>query len=337
MKLFLSTLILAVILLPGYTSAQKLSKLKVDGKNIVNEKGEIVRLYGVSFSDPDKLEKDGQWNQRYFAESRNWGCNVVRFAIHPTRLNERGWDNYFELVDKGVKWAEEQGMYVIIDWHSIGNLNTEKYMRDIYDTTWEETVKFWETVASRYKGNPTVAVYELFNEPTSMGGDLGELSWATWKPALEKLIDKIHQIDAEKISLVAGMNWGYFLDEVIENPVDRKNVAYCTHPYPQKREQPWVPKWEEDWGHVAGKYPIIATEFGFMYPDEKGAHIPCISDETYGKAIIDYFNKKGISYTVWCFDPDWSPTLFNDWDFTLSKQGQFFKPVLQKMDKTKLN
>ena len=333
MRRFLSALIVAALLLPVLANAQHLPQLKVEGKHIVNENGEVVRLRGVSFSDPDKLEKDGMWNERYFKEARDWGANVVRFPIHPTRLNERGWKNYFKLVDKGVKLAEEQGMYVIIDWHSIGNLNTEQFMRDMYNTSWQETVKFWETAAKKYKGNSTVAVYELFNEPTSMNGDLGELSWATWKPTMEKLIDKIHAIDNQKISLVAGMNWGYFLDEVTENPVDRKNVAYCTHPYPQKREQPWEPKWEKDWGHVAEKYPIIATEFGFMYPDEKGAHIPCISDETYGKAIMDYFDKKGISFTVWCFDPDWAPVLFNDWNFSLSKQGNYFKQRLQEGNK----
>lgn len=334
MKNLVVLIILSILFIPATHAAKtKMSKLRVEGKNIVNNKGETVILHGVSFSDPDKLEKAGQWNERYFSEARNWGSNVVRFAIHPKALNERGWDNYFGLVDKGVKLAAEQNMYVIIDWHSIGNLNTEKFSRDIYETTWDETVKFWQTVARKYKGNPTVAVYELFNEPTNEGGKLGEFSWATWKPTLEKLIDIIQKIDDEKIMLVAGMNWGYFLDEVIENPVDRKNVAYCSHPYPQKREQPWEPKWEQDWGHVAEKYPIIATEFGFMDTTERGAHIPCISDEVYGKAIMDYFTEKGISFTIWCFDPQWAPTLFTDWDFTPSRQGKFFKPVLQKMQK----
>jgi hypothetical protein len=254
------------------TESKNLPKIKVEGKNIVTEKGEVFRLKGVSFSDPDKLEKDGQWNLRYFQEAKNWGCNVVRFAIHPTALNNRGWDAYFDLVDKGVEWATKLEMYVIIDWHSIGNLNTEQFSNKMYNTTMEETVKFWQTVARRYKGNPTVAVYELFNEPTNEAGKLGKLSWGTWKPTLEKLIDEIKTIDNEKIFLVAGMNWGYFLDEVLGNPVDRKNVAYSSHPYPQKREKPWEPQWEQDWGSVADKYPIIATEFGFMGKDER-AHI----------------------------------------------------------------
>lgn len=313
-----------------FTESKTLPKIKVEGKNIVTEKGEVLRLKGVSFSDPDKLEKNGQWNKRYFQEAKNWGCNIVRFAVHPTALNNRGWEAYFDLVDTGVKLATELEMYVIIDWHSIGNLNTEKFSNKMYITSMDETVKFWKTVAQKYKGNSTVAVYELFNEPTNEGGNLGELSWDTWKPTLEKIIDEISKIDNEKIFLVAGMNWGYFLDEVIENPVARKNVAYCSHPYPQKREKPWEPQWEKDWGSVADKYPIIATEFGFMGADERGAHIPCISDESYGEAIMNYFDKKGISYTIWCFDPNWPPTLITDWNFTPSRQGKFFKGVLSK-------
>jgi endoglucanase len=329
MKAFCYLILFAAFFLTASASHGKnLPGIKVDGKNFVNESGEVVRFKGVSFSDPDKLEKEGQWNRRYFEEARNWGCNIVRFAVHPPRLNERGWEAYFKMMDKGIDWATELGMYVIIDWHSIGNLNTEKWFRPIYITSWDETVKFWQATAERYKGNTTVAFFELFNEPTSQGGELGELSWATWKPTMEKLIDEINKVDDKKVYLVAGMDWGYFLDETVKNPVNRKNVAYVTHPYPQKRKQPWEPQWEKDWGHVADHYPVMATEFGFMGPDERGAHVPCISDETYGKAIMDYFNQKGISYTVWCFDPHWSPTLFTDWNFTPSRQGKFFKKVL---------
>jgi len=312
----------------GLDSENKLPQLRVDGKNIVDENGRILQLRGVCFSDPDKLEKDGHWNLEYFTEAKDWGCNVVRFAVHPTRLNSRGWDAYFELMDKGVEWAEDLGMYVIIDWHSIGNLNEGKYTSRMYTTSWEETVKFWKTIAEHYKGNTTVAVYELYNEPTKAGA---QLSWATWRPTMEKLIDEINSVDDGKIYLVAGMNWGYFLDEVGENPVKRENIAYCTHPYPQKREKPWELQWEKDWGFVTDTYPIIATEFGFMDANDRGAHIPCISDESYGEAIINFFNKKNISYTVWCFDPDWPPYLIKDWDFTPTIQGEFFrKAMLEK-------
>ena len=34
-----------------------------------------------------------------------------------------------------------------------------------------------------------------------------------------------------------------------------------------------------------------------------------IADEDYGRRILAYFAKKGISWTVWCFDPDWPPQM----------------------------
>ena len=96
-----------------------------------------------------------------------------------------------------------------------------------------------------------------------------------------------------------------------------------------KRQKPWESQWTSDWGFVAEKYPLILTEIGFCGPDDRGAHVPVISDESYGDAITKYCADRGISYTVWVFDPQWSPMLFTDWKFTPSRQGKYFKAALQ--------
>ena len=70
------------------------------------------------------------------------------------------------------------------------------------------------------------------------------------------------------------------------------------------------------------------TEIGFALPEEEGVHIPVHGDEVYGQALVDYAEKKGISWVVWCFDPDWSPYMFTDWDYTPTRQGTFFKKVM---------
>ena len=318
---------------PQKAAAAPLSALKVSGNVFTNTEGDTVRLMGVSFSDPDKLEREGQWSLRYFEEARNWGCNVVRLPIHTYTWRYRGKDDYLRLLDQGVEWAAQTGMYVILDWHAIGNLPGDAWPGFNYMTNWKETVATWKTLAEHFKGNPTVACYELFNEPTDCGAPL---SWAAWRPLMEQLIDSTNTVDNGKIYLVAGMNWAYELDSVLVDPVKRPNVAYVTHPYPQKREQPWEPKWEADFGHVADVYPVVATEFGFVIKGERGEHNPVVGDETYGKIIMDYFARKGISYTVWCFDPSWSPALLDDFDFTPQpRQGVFFKNALQQEAKGK--
>ena len=69
-----------------------------------------------------------------------------------------------------------------------------------------------------------------------------------------------------------------------------------------------------------------------MNAEGRGAHIPVISDESYGHAIIDYFEKKGISWTAWVFDPHWSPQLIDNWDFEPTTQGKLFKEKLLKLN-----
>jgi aryl-phospho-beta-D-glucosidase BglC (GH1 family) len=309
-----------------------MSFIKVDGNRFVDEKGKTFVFRGVSMSDPDRLEKAGYWNDTYFAEAKKWNCNVVRFPVHPSAWRERGREEYLKLLDEGIRLAEKYRMYVIIDWHSIGNLRTELYHHDRYFTTKTETYNFWRTIAERYKGNPVVAVYELFNEPTTTNGKLGQTTWQQHREMMEELIGIIYAHDNTVIPLVAGFNFAYFLTDVIKDPVMHPGVAYTSHPYPQKRPQPWEEKWEEDWGHVADTYPMICTEFGFMSADGRGAHIPVISDESYGHAIINYFEKKGISWTAWVFDPHWSPQLFENWDFEPTVQGKLFKEKLEKLN-----
>jgi hypothetical protein len=97
-----------------------------------------------------------------------------------------------------------------------------------------------------------------------------------------------------------------------------------------KCKAPWEVQWTKDWGFAADKYPVFASEVGFCSADDKKAHIPGIGDESYGDALTSYCNKKGISYSVWCFDPHWGPTLIEDWSFKPTRQGAYFKKAFQK-------
>jgi hypothetical protein len=307
-----------------------LTRVRVQGNRFVTTDGKLMVFRGLNASDPDKLDKSGHWEKDYLAEMKRWGANLVRFPVHPVAWRERGAEAYLALLDQGVAWARELGLYVVIDWHSIGNLRTELYQNPMYETTRQETYAFWRTVAARYKDNPTVAFFELFNEPTVMNGKLGTCTWPEWKTMNEEMIAIIRSTGAETIPLVAGFDWAYDLTPVATQPVDAEGVAYVSHPYPMKREKPWEAKWTADWGFVAKKYPVMLTEIGFCGPDDKGAHVPVISDESYGDAITAYADANGISYVVWVFDPQWAPQLFSDWNYTPTRQGRYFKQALLK-------
>ena len=51
-------------------------------------------------------------------------------------------------------------------------------------------------------------------------------------------------------------------------------------------------------------------------------------DAAYGPAIIKYLEGKGISWTVWCFDPEWGPTLIRNWNYDLTPSGEFAKAAM---------
>jgi aryl-phospho-beta-D-glucosidase BglC (GH1 family) len=321
---------------PDKFNAEKLSKklsfIHVEGNKFVDENGKQVIFRGVNISDPDKIKKNGHWRKKHLEIIKEWGANIVRVPVHPVAWRQHGWEEYFKLLDQAVTWATELDMYLIIDWHSIGNLEAGLFQHPMYDTNKQETFNFWRNMAFRYQNVPTVAFYEIFNEPTVYNGQLGSMTWAEWKKINEEIIHIIFAHNKKVIPLVAGLNWGYDLTPVKDNPIEIEGIGYVSHPYPQKTSAPFEKNWEREFGFVADKYPLFATEFGFMSKDDPGSHVPTIGDEEYGKTLINYFKKKGISWTPWCFDPDWPPQLISDWNYTPTRQGAFFKKVMLKRE-----
>lgn len=315
-----------ILVLPAY--AQNMEWIRVEGSRFVNESGKTVVFHGVNIRDPHDLARDGNWKRSHFAEAKKWGANIIRLPIHPRSWRARSQNDTLKLTDQAVEWARDLGLYLILDWHSIGNLKEEKYQHVMYDTTVEETHAFWRAMSKHYAQEPVIAMYELYNEPTITGDRFGNMTWRQWKEMNEDMIRVIRKDHPKAVILVTGFNWGYDLTPIKSDPVDAPGVAYVIHPYPEKRKVPWEPQWEKDWGYVADTYPVILTEIGFALPHEKGAHIPVRGDEKYGQALVDYTARKGISWVVWCFDPNWSPYMFTDWNYTPTRQGAFFKKVM---------
>jgi endoglucanase len=218
-------------------------------------------------------------------------------------------------------------MYIDLDWHSIGNLETGLFQDPMYDTSLQETNGFWCVMARHYAGHNTIAFFELFNEPSTFFDRLGPASWGEWKKINEDLITMIRAYKVQAIPLVAGFDWAYDLTPLHLSPIAAEGIGYSVHPYAQKRPQPWEPKWDVDFGFAAEKYPVVATEFGgFGAPRQAAAGGEARA--AYGPTIIKYLEGKGISWIAWCFDPEWGPTLISDWNYTLNPSGEFIKRAM---------
>lgn len=310
------------------------ARVRVKGNRFVDDRGNTLVFHGVNISDPDKLARDKRWSKRHFEVVASWGADIVRIPVHPAAWRGRGRESYFTLLDDAVRWANELNLYLIIDWHSIGNLQSGMFQHPIHHTTVQETNEFWRAVSHRYAGVTTVAFYELFNEPTLYNGTLGSMSWSEWKRLVEEMVSIIAAHDPDVIPLVSGFDWAYDLRDAMKQPVNRKGIAYVSHPYPQKTTAPFEKNWDRDFGAITKRYPLFATEVGYMPSNAPGAHIPVKDDGGYGQRITDYLDKKGASWTAWCFEPDWPPQLIVDWDYTPTEAGGHFRAVM--LEKAKL-
>jgi len=305
-------------------NAKKLPLIQVKGKNFVNALGDTVLFRGLAIADPDKIEQQGNWGKTLFMKVKEMGATIVRIPVHPVPWRMRTPPKYLQLLDQAVEWCTELGMYVVIDWHSIGNLGMELFQDPVYNTTRQETYEFWRTIARHFKGHNTPAFYELFNEPTLFFGQLGRMSWTEWKEINENIISLIRAYDREKIPLVAPLDWAYDLTPLHIQPIEAEGIGYVTHPYPHKRQKPWEPKWDEDFGFAADRYPVVATEFGFVLGKQEMA-----DNAEYGTTIINYLERKWISWIAWIFDPEWYPSMFKSWStYELTESGEFFRQAL---------
>jgi hypothetical protein len=344
--------------------AKVMPLISVQGNQFVTPDGKPILFRGIAISDPDKVERQGHWSKAHFEHVKALGGNIVRIPIHPVAWRERTPTEYLKLLDSAVAWCTDLKMYVMLDWHTIGNLEMEMFQDPMYITTKQETYDFWRKIAAHFAGHNTVAFYELLNEPTTYRGQLGVCSWSDWKKIVESMITIIRFSDKETIPLVGGFDWAYDLTPLRIEPINAPNIGYTTHPYANKSPQPWAATWEENFGFAANTWPVFATEFshdsyampelidptkGFaadnfrLIDPDKGfapGNIRMQPQQTidpqgdhYGNQIIGYLEGKGISWCVWVFDPEWGGAKIKSWGYDLTYGCEFFSRAMQgKLD-----
>ena len=187
-------------------------KLSVNGVNLVNEKGETVVLKGVSYGWHN-------WWPRFYNKStvehftNQWNCTVVRAAMGVDPDGGYIQDPEFALdcMTKVIDAAIENGIYVIIDWHS-------------HTIKTNEAIDFFEKMATKYKNYPNI-IYEIFNEPERD-------SWQDIKTYSEEVIKAIRAIDPNNIILVGSPHWDQDVHLVADNPIEGyNNIMYTLHFY----------------------------------------------------------------------------------------------------------
>jgi len=310
----------------------------ISGNKILDSDGDEFVFRGVNIMDPAWMTESyyNKINDAYFSALASWNVNIIRIPIHPSGYTYYGKTEYLKILDSILALAKKYEIYAIIDFHSIGFPPSGTYMyledssvpwgkgQSIYAYTDQSMKDFWRDIAEHYKDDNRVVFYELFNEPTYGTGFSDSQSWGQWKSKAEELVDIIRGYDSDAKIIVSGILWSYDLSYVLANPVNRQNIVYGTHPYPNQSKS-----YDEAFGALKATSPVFATEFGFD-PNADGQHYQ--ADTSYGNEVINYLENKKISWTVWHFSPVWYPALLLDWNstYTPTTSGQLFKGYLRK-------
>jgi len=247
-------------------------RLQVAGTKLVDQKGMPVVLRGMSFG------WHNWWPRFYNAGTvkwlyEDWNCSVVRAAmgVEPDKGYIKDPAGSLKKITAVVDAAINEGIYVIIDWHS-------------HNVNLKEAKVFFAEMATHYGKYPNV-IYEIFNEPDKE-------SWKEVKEYATEIIATIRAIDPDNIILVGSPHWDQDIHLPAEDPIKGfTNLMYTMHFYAGTHKQ-----WLRDRTDAAINkgLPIFISESAGMEASGDGP-----VNEAEWQKWIDWINARGLSWITW--------------------------------------
>ncbi|MBW4498218.1 MAG: glycoside hydrolase family 5 protein [Scytonema hyalinum WJT4-NPBG1] len=343
--------------------------LSTRGSRIVDAKGRVVLMRGVNWFGIELKEHvpHGLWVRDYkdmLAQIKSLGYNVIRlpYSVQALRSRDIGGINFYiganknlrgktpiEVMDIVIQEAQRQGLFILLDSHTLKDEKIPElwYGDGFTEKDWIDT---WVLLAKRYKNQANVIGADLKNEPH------GRASWGTgnratdWRLAAERAGNKILSVNPNWLIVVKGVQknvpgeklthwWGGNLEGVRRYPVRLKvprKLVYSPHEY-GGADQPWFsvrtfPKnlyqrWEIGFHYIATQNiaPIWIGEFG-------GHHVDTSKEGIWQREFVNYIDKKKLSFTYWCWNPNSDGTggiLQDDWKSINTDKQKLLSKVLR--------
>ena len=208
---------------PGTESGQRQVLHQVLGPELYD--AFFDRFMDVFFADADA---------RYLA---SLGLNSVRIPFNyrhfeddarPFELKPEG----FALLDRAIGHCARNGLYAILDFHALPGAQNQHWHSDnathlagfwTYRHFQDRVVRLWEALAERYRGNATVAGYNIMNEPADPSGTL-------IKPFYDRVTEAVRAIDRDHIIFLDGNRYSTDFSAFEDGPV-YPNTVYAAHDY----------------------------------------------------------------------------------------------------------
>jgi endoglucanase len=308
---------------------------------------ELDRRFGVATEQSLMKTYQDNWITTTDLDNiRAGGYNVVRVPVWwgnfyaLDNVSNSGWRaDAFEKLDWIVNNAGSRGLYVIIDMHGVvggqslsdttGQANRNEYWSN--GSHQGNTAWMWWQIANRYKGNATVAGYDLINEP--IGAPSPSAVWS----AYDSLYKSVRSVDPGHMIFLEGA-YGSWNWSMLPNPAQYgwTNVVYEMHEYQYNGSAAQVQQGATNQvtdfnNHASWNVPGYIGEFNSM---GTGSATWAATKTTYDNA--------GLSWTMWSYkathglvpdswgwyDPTWwpaTPNISTDSAATISTKWQQWK------------
>jgi endoglucanase len=251
---------------------KKYGRLSVKGTKLVDKDGQPLVLRGMSFG------WHNYWPRFYTAGTvewlhKDWNCSVVRAAmgVEPDRGYIKDSAGSVQKIKTVVEAAIQEGIYVIIDWHS-HNINLH------------EAKIFFTAMANKYGKYPNI-IYEIFNEPDHE-------TWQQVKEYSIEVIKTIRAIDPDNIILVGSPRWDQDIHLPAADPIKGfNNLMYTMHFYAATHKQ-WLRDRTDS--AINKGLPVFVSESAGMEATGDGP----IDDNEWAK-WIHWMEARGLSWITW--------------------------------------
>lgn len=200
---------------------------------VLNERFSPEEAEGVLDNFRDNWMTSADWD--VIADS---GFNIVRVPFLydlienddvPKTLRDDAWD----YLDLAIAEAKKRNLYIVLDLHgAVGRQGYEQHTgcadkNELWNNNeyQDRTAWLWQQIATKYKGEPTVAAYGLLNEPWGTDSE-------TLKDVSVDLYEAIRAVDEEHVVILPGHNSDGIKAYGDPYELGMENVAFEIHQYP---------------------------------------------------------------------------------------------------------
>ncbi len=261
----------------------------------------LVKRFGAAVAE----ELINTWRDAWIAERdldniHDLGLNVVRLPLSWDALlrDDGTWrPDAFERIDWLVANAWKRGLYTILDYHAFlpPAANQDGGANGYWtNADWKaETVRIWTRLASRYKGNPSIAMYDLLNEPNNSHlKDHPAPSAAVVCDLYDALYKAIRTADPEHPIAIQGIwDWRTLRDPGRNG---HRNVVYSFHWYA------WSSK------TTADRNRATDNDLQSVRAMQQVWHVPAFigefnlfGDQDAWRYALEHYDQQKLSWTMW--------------------------------------